>query len=133
MGLMDSIQNSLLGKLTASHPEAGQLIQALTQQHGGISGVLSAFKDKGMGDIVASWVSTGKNLPISVEQLQNVLGNDTVKQLASKAGIDPTQLLQKLTTQLPQLVDQLTPDGKMPEAKDLMGSALGALKGMFGN
>ena len=131
MGLFDSIQNAVLGKLTSQYPEAGALVQSLAQQHGGIGGIITAFKDKGLGDIVASWISTGKNLPISTEQLQSVLGSEVLKQVAAKAGIDPSQILSKLATQLPQLVDQMTPDGKIPSG-DVLGGAMGALKGMFG-
>ncbi len=100
-------------------------------QKGGLNGLISQFASKGLGDVVGSWVSTGKNLPISPDQLQGVLGNDAVKNIASKLGMDTKSVTSQLSNLLPQVVDKLTPDGKVPEG-DLMSKGMDMLGGLFG-
>jgi len=101
-------------------------------QKGGLTGLISQFTSKGLGDVVGSWVSTGKNLPISPDQLQGVLGNDAVKNIASKLGMDTKSVTSQLSNLLPQVVDKLTPDGKVPEG-DIMSKGMDILGGLFGN
>jgi uncharacterized protein YidB (DUF937 family) len=56
------------------------------------------FHEKGLGGIVSSWIGTGQNLPISADQLQNVLHSGALQQAAQSAGIDPSQLVSMMTT-----------------------------------
>ncbi|MBK8944169.1 MAG: DUF937 domain-containing protein [Ignavibacteriae bacterium] len=100
-------------------------------QKGGLSGLVSQFASKGLGDIIGSWVSTGENKAISADQLQNALGSDQVKDIASKLGIDQSSVLSQLTNLLPQAVDKLTPDGKVPEG-DILSKGMDLLGGLFG-
>jgi uncharacterized protein YidB (DUF937 family) len=71
-------------------------------------------------------VSTGSNLPISPAQIQQVLGNTGLDQLAAKAGLSPEVVSAKLAEILPHAVDALTPEGKLPE-----GGALEQVFGLF--
>jgi uncharacterized protein YidB (DUF937 family) len=81
-------------------------------------------------------VSTGQNLPISPDQLGGVLGNDTVAGLAKQLGMDHGDVLGQLSQVLPQLVDQLTPHGQIPQGDvgAMLGQdgGLGNLAGMLG-
>ena len=82
---------------------------------------------------MASWIGTGANAPVSGEQIKDALGSDTVTQIAEKAGVAPDAALGGLAALLPQLVDKLTPDGKVPEGTDLVSQGLNMLKGkIFG-
>ena len=83
---------------------------------GGLQGLIQSFQSKGLGDIVSSWVGTGRNLPISGEELKTGLGADLIGQLASKAGLSADVATSKLTEILPILVDKLTPEGNVPES-----------------
>ena len=89
MGLFDDLENkaasSMLGG--SSNPLATGLLQVINNTPGGLSGWVQSFHDKGLGGVAASWVGTGQNLPISADQIQQVLGSDQVKQLAAKAGL----------------------------------------------
>ena len=76
-------------------------------------------------------IITGKNLPISPDQLQGVLGNDAVKNIASKLGIDSKALTSQLSNLLSDVVDKLTLAGKVPEG-DLMSKRMEMLGGLFG-
>jgi uncharacterized protein YidB (DUF937 family) len=92
----------------------------------GLGGLVDMFNQKGLGDIVSSWVSTGKNLPVSPEQIQAVLGSSQVQALAAKAGIDPSMASAAIARILPQLVDKATPNGQLPP-----GGILDAVSGFF--
>lgn len=69
------------------------------QQSGGLEGLLQAFKEKGLGDIVSSWVSRGQNLPVSPEQIQQALGKGQVKQIAKDAGMSRGAARRRLAPQ----------------------------------
>lgn len=64
------------------------------------------------GGIISSWIGTGKNLPISVEQIQQALGKEKIQQLSETAGMSPEDVKAKLAEHLPNIIDKLTPDGK---------------------
>jgi len=100
-------------------------------QSGGLNGLISQFTSKGLGDVVGSWVGTGKNLPVSKDQIQSVLGADQIKNIASKLGIGTNEVTSQLSNLLPQVVDKLTPDGKVPEG-DIMSKGMEMLGGLFG-
>jgi uncharacterized protein YidB (DUF937 family) len=97
---------------------------------GGLQQLVSSFQQKGLGDIIGSWISTGANQPISPDQLQKALGPDQLGRLARQTGLDTGALAGQLASLLPGLVDKLTPDGKLPEGglQDKLG---GLLKGLF--
>ncbi|MBV9249816.1 MAG: DUF937 domain-containing protein [Acetobacteraceae bacterium] len=82
---------------------------------GGLSGLVSAFEQAGLGNVVQSWISSGPNQPVSPEQLQNVLGQDRVQSMAQQAGLPPHSFLSELSQHLPKAVDQVTPQGRLPD------------------
>lgn len=121
MGILDSFENSpelkgILGQLGAAVIPAvlGQVLGNGGQ--GGLSAIVAKLEQAGLGEQVKSWIGTGQNLPITAEQLQQVLGSDTVKQLAAKFGIPIDQLSEVLAQQLPAAVDHASPDGKLPHS-----------------
>ncbi len=98
---------------------------------GGLNGLISQFASKGLGDVIGSWVGTGKNLPVSPDQLKSALGDDTLKNIASKLGMDTNAVTLQLSNLLPEVVDKLTPNGKIPEG-DILGQASDLLGKLFG-
>jgi len=97
---------------------------------GGLAGLVEQFSRHGMGDVAKSWVGTGQNLPVSPDQLGQVLGGDTLGQLSRQLGMNQGDLLGQLSQMLPQVVDKLTPQGQIPQG-DIhgMGGDLGNLLG----
>ena len=89
---------------------------------GGLGGLVSAFQNKGLGDMMSSWISTGPNPPITATQLTDVLGGDTVGQFARKAGVPAAEAGSILAGLLPSVIDKLTPDGKLPDTDSLEGT-----------
>jgi uncharacterized protein YidB (DUF937 family) len=84
---------------------------------------LEKFQQGGLGNLAQSWVGTGANLPISAEQIQQVLGSGALGDIASKLGMQPEQAASELSQALPNVVDKLTPNGQLPAEGDLMAAA----------
>jgi uncharacterized protein YidB (DUF937 family) len=111
---------------------AGAILQMLGSQAGGIGGLAQLFQSKGLGDVVSSWIGTGANLPVSADQLQEVLGGERIGQFASMLGVSHEEAGSQLADLLPGVVDKLTPDGQAPEAgADLMALGQNLLQGFF--
>ena len=120
MGILDSLENSPAFKGALGQLEAAVVPVVLSEvlgngsQQGGLSAIVAKLQQAGLGDLVKSWIGNGQNLPITAEQLQQVLGSDTVKQLAARFNIPVDQLSKVLAQQLPAAVDHASPDGKLP-------------------
>ncbi|HEY6011196.1 MAG TPA: YidB family protein [Nitrospirota bacterium] len=134
MGLLDQLKEGIAAKLGGGSGLNTMLDQAMDLVNnpatGGLAGLVETFKSKGMGDVISSWISTGKNLPISADQIKQALGSDKIQQFAASVGISKDAVSQQLSQLLPQIIDKLTPDGKLPAAGDL-GGALDMLKKKF--
>jgi uncharacterized protein YidB (DUF937 family) len=107
-------------------------VDAGWQQNGGLGGLVQMLGKSGLSEQVASWVGTGANQPVSPDQISSALGNGPLAELASKFGIDPAQLSGGLAQYLPEVVNQMTPDGKLPDNAndtDALGKGLASLAG----
>ena len=129
MDILKTIQ-SALGSSNKKDDAMSSVIDMIGGQ-GGLNNLISQFTSKGLGNVIGSWVGTGKNLPISPEQLKGVLGNKKKKNIASKLGIDSNAVTSQLSNLLPDVVDKLTPNGKVPEG-DILNQATDLLGGLFG-
>ena len=132
MGILDSIVSSM----GAGSPQAGAqasllpaLIELVKNYPGGLQGLIEKFQQGGLGDVIASWIGTGQNQPVSPDQLQSVLGDGIVGNLSEKSGLDVNTVLSSLSVMLPSLVDKATPNGSL---EDVGGSLLGSLSGFLG-
>ncbi len=121
MGILDQIKGPLMQ----------EVMSLINNQEGGLTGLVSKLKDSGLGDQVNSWIGTGENKGIDANQLSSVLGSDVVKNIASKLGISTEEAADKVAGALPEVVDKLTPNGKI-ETDDIIQKGLSALKGLFG-
>ena len=82
---------------------------------GGLGGLVSSFEQAGLGHIAQSWIGNGPNQSVSPQQLQSVFGQDQVQNMASQAGMQPTDFLSQLSQHLPNAVHGMTPDGQLPD------------------
>lgn len=129
MNILNTIQSALGGG-----NQKDDLMSSLMQLLGGKDGLqnlVSQFDAKGLGDIIGSWISTGQNKSISAAQIQNVFGADVLGGIASKLGLNVNDLSSQLSNLLPDVVDKLTPNGKIPE-EDILSQASDLLGGLFG-
>ena len=81
---------------------------------GGLGGLVGHLNDSGLGDIAKSWVGTGTNAPITSGQLSQVLPPNVLDALTKQTGLTSDELMQRLSQVLPQVVNGLTPNGKLP-------------------
>jgi uncharacterized protein YidB (DUF937 family) len=86
---------------------------------GVLGGLLQQFDQAGRGDAARSWVSAGENVPVTPKDVENTFGSDIIDQIAQQFGMDKNELLKGLSQMLPQVVDQLTPDGRLPTEQEL--------------
>jgi uncharacterized protein YidB (DUF937 family) len=82
MSFIDDMKNKAVGSIADENPTVGAALEMLKNHPGGLSGLVQQFHEKGLGDVVTSWVGTGQNLPISAEQIQSVLSNEHVTAFA---------------------------------------------------
>lgn len=109
------MEHQLLGSVPA--PGAQDLVGPLLQSFGsgGLQNLIGSFEQAGLGHLVQSWVGGGGNLPVSAEQIGQVLGGSPlVASLAQQAGLSPDQVHGVLAQLLPHAVNHATPDGQVP-------------------
>ena len=141
MGMLDDLLGGQLGglaEMAMKNPQAIAAVASLLSSKdasvggtAGIGGLIQAFQGKGMGDMISSWISTGPNPPISCESDRRRAGRTTMTQFAAKAGVPRQEAGGLLAALLPAVIDQLTPQGQVPESNALE-SALGGLLSQFG-
>lgn len=122
MGILDTLTN-LLSSPAAKGVE-GQLESAVIPavlgevlgngNQGGLSAIVAKLQQAGFGDQVKSWIGNGQNIPITADELQEVLGSEKVKELAARFNIPVDQLSKILAQQLPTAVDSASPHGSLP-------------------
>jgi len=101
-----------LGSLMASGSGGAALSNGLGQ-------LLEQFQQSGQGDKAKSWVGTGPNKDISEQELAKAIGDDDIDSLSENTGMSRDDLLAALRKQLPDIVDQLTPDGRVPAPHEI--------------
>lgn len=124
-GGQSALLNIVMGML--ANRSGGQ--QGGVDMGGGLGDLMAKFQQGGMGDVMSSWIGSGQNMPISGDQLSNVLGSDMLGKIASQLGISHGEAAGQLSQVLPQVVDKLTPNGQVPEGG--LGD-IGAILGRFG-
>jgi len=110
-GLGDVLKGGLGGLLAGG--AAGSVIS------GGLGDLLKQLQQNGHGDTANSWVSPGPNKQIAPGDLANALGADQINSLMSQSGLSREELLSGLSQHLPDVVNHLTPDGRLPTESEL--------------
>jgi len=134
MGLLDGMLGNVLGGMLGGGSGAQaqnpllQIALQILQQNGGLEGILGKFQQAGYADEAQSWVSTGQNRPISGEVLEQILGQGQLGQIAQQLGVGQREAAGGLASVLPQIIDQMTPQGQLPQGGgDLVSQALAIL------
>lgn len=110
-GGLDELLKGGLGGLLAGG-SAGSVVS------GGLNDLLKQFQQNGQGDVAKSWIGPGANKTISPNDLASALGADRITTLAGISGMSRDDLLNGLSQQLPDVVDRLTPDGRLPTEQE---------------
>ncbi|RUM61859.1 MAG: hypothetical protein DSZ03_07815 [Sulfurimonas sp.] len=110
--------SDVMGALSQLIGEGDSLnLESLLESMGGASG---------LGDIAASWLGNGENLPISTEQISALFGSEKLSNFASSLGVDTDSAMETIAQALPNLVDSSSPDGtlvSMDSMEDVMNLA----------
>jgi uncharacterized protein YidB (DUF937 family) len=101
-GLIESVKNTI-----GSSPTAASIT-------GGLGELVDQFTKSGAGKTAESWIGKGPNEPITDSQLEKTLGPDLIDSLVKQTGLSREELLSRLAKTLPEAVDKLTPDGRVP-------------------
>jgi uncharacterized protein YidB (DUF937 family) len=112
-GLGDLLKGGLGGLLAAG--AAGSVLS------GGLGDLLNQLQQSGHGDTANTWVGKGENKAIAPGDLANALGADQIESLSAQSGLSRDELLSGLSQYLPQVVDHLTPDGRLPTEQEIAG------------
>jgi uncharacterized protein YidB (DUF937 family) len=113
-GLGDILKGGLGGLLAGG--AAGSVLS------GGLNDLLKQLQQNGQGEVTKSWVGNGPNKTISSDDLAKALGADQVNALSAHSGLSRDDLLASLSEYLPQAVDHLTPDGRVPTDQEISRS-----------
>jgi uncharacterized protein YidB (DUF937 family) len=113
-GLGDLLKGGLGGLLAGG--AAGSVLS------GGLGDVLKQLQEAGQGDVTKSWVGHGPNKAISSDDLASALGADKINALMAHSGLSRDDLLAGLSQYLPQVVDHLTPEGRLPTEHEISRS-----------
>lgn len=119
-----------------SDPQIQSLLKGLLGQIGGggqggqanLNGLVDQLSKSGLGPQVQSWIGTGQNEAVTGAQLQQALGGGTLEHVAEEAGTTPRQAADDLAKVLPEIVNQATPEGQLPDPQQLqqmMGKLMG--------
>ena len=111
-GLGDLLKGGLGGLLATG--AAGGIVS------GGLNDLLKQFQQSGHSETVNSWVGTGSNKEISPNDLAGALGSDRINALIAQTGMSRDDLLDGLSEYLPKVVDQLTPEGRLPSEQEAL-------------
>ena len=135
MGLLEEMGKGLLGNVLGKGSSQNSLMDIVlglvnNPQTGGLQGLIQTFKEKGLGDAMSSWISTGENKPVSEDQIQHALGGNMIEQIAQQLGRSKSEVSGGLANLLPGIIDKLTPTGKLPEG-DQLSQGLEMLKKSF--
>ena len=115
MSFLDSLKNQAMANIPGGESPIVQAVLSGIEQQGGLSALSQRFHEHGLGGVINSWISTGQNQPISAEQLQAVLGKERIAQIASRFGVPAEEVAGQLAQTLPEVVDKMTPTGKLSQ------------------
>jgi uncharacterized protein YidB (DUF937 family) len=128
-GPLDALVNSLGANNQKSGADLIGAVMAMVQQNGGLPAVLDKLRAGGLGQQADSWVGTGPNASVSADQLTQAFGNSGLGNLAAQLGTSNGQAGSILSQILPELVNQLTPNGQIPDNhNDLLSQGLALLR-----
>ena len=133
MGILDTVTAAIFQKAGSTPEQQHGFLSGICElinhpEVGGLSGLIDKFKAAGMGHIADGWVSHGPNPPVSADQLKKIFSSEQLRSFAQRLGIDADTAQQHLADMLPPVVDNLTPDGKVPSGGMDTAAELACLK-----
>jgi uncharacterized protein YidB (DUF937 family) len=126
MASSSSMMKALLGLAVVAgwqnRDKIGEFVKGMANQtasggdnpQGGLGGLVDSFKKAGLGQKADSWVGAGQNEAVAPAEIEQGVGGDMIDQLAAQTGLSREELLKRLSAVLPDVVDKMTPSGRLP-------------------
>lgn len=87
------------------------IVLMFIQRNGGLSGTLDKIRGMGLGQHANSWMSSDQNQTLDPNHVSQLFDDQEIEQVANQTGVDSSEVRQGLAELLPQVVDNLTPNG----------------------
>lgn len=127
MGLIGTLLRMFLGRSgggmlakVLGGPLLG-IILGMMRKQGGLGGMLDKFRGAGMQQKADSWISTGPNEALSPDEVEQAMGRDELERISQQTGLSVEEVRERLAQGLPEAVNQVTPDGRVPDDNQLGG------------
>lgn len=88
---------------------------------GGLGELVDRFRQAGKGQLADSWVGDGQSEAVAEQDIEQVIGEETLGTLMQRTGLSRAELLRKLAAALPDTVNRLTPQGRIPTDDEARG------------
>lgn len=88
---------------------------------GGLRDLIDRFKQTGHALAAESWVNAGPNQTLGSDHLEQAIGPEVLATLTEQTGLSREELLARLTRELPDAVDRLSPQGRLPTEEEAGG------------
>ncbi len=120
-GGLDDLLGGLTGSGGGGSSGMGALLPVLggLLASGGLSKIMGGLKANGLSSQADSWVGTGANEPVSGAEVEQAIGKEQIQQVAQQLGISESQAADVVAKALPEVVDKVSPEGKLPSEPEL--------------
>lgn len=125
MGLFDDIVGGALSGALGGGQGSGSLFEIVNHM-GGLDAVMDRLREGGLEEQIGTWISQGANQHVTPDRIRAILGDGMIARAAQGMGLTPERISEIIAEQLPQIIDQMTPDGNAPGGGfgDLLGQVL---------
>lgn len=103
-----------------AEPAGGGLFDHLSKS-GGLGDLLDQLRTTGLASTVDSWIGKGANAPLHPKQVEAAIDEETLQSLVKQTGMTREEVLERLAVNLPETVDELSPEGDLPEGPTRTG------------
>ncbi|MDO4450503.1 MAG: YidB family protein [Moraxella sp.] len=140
---LGSILSSVLGSQTKSQQSGMKkstlllallpIILGYIQSNGGLSGMLAKFQGNGLNNKAQSWVNIDTdNDGIDAKDILGLFGQDTINHACQQTGASQNDVCQGIAELLPQIVNDLTPNGDLSNESEANAEISQILKQLQG-
>jgi uncharacterized protein YidB (DUF937 family) len=95
---------------------------------GGLGGLLEKLGQGGYAQHAQSWVGTGQNMSLPSNAIRDVFGQHGLAAIAQQAGLSENETSEGLAQLLPEIVNHVTPQGRVPHGDELESTLQGLLQ-----
>lgn len=76
--------------------------------------LMGSFSGADQKETAESWVSHDNNRKLETYELERAIGQETLDHLSQQTGLSREELVERLTSSIPDTVNRFTPEGRVP-------------------